>query len=229
MTLLVAQTDFSQYPTAVAKVDNNYLYVPDSQQISIGTSGVVMHSFDEEHKTIIANVEVVEKKEGSAVLKYKRFKGLQQSALPSYDITPQKGDKVILNYLYDKAMAIVPDSKTLQYVTTKFNNVEWVHPDIFGAKLAVEYTPVPKKNDFKSECRENSFSLLFFAVEDDGYFVDCNSFKILAKTKLPKSSSTPKVPFYTRLKEIKGRMFGLMGGKGINNYNGYYKKLLNVR
>ncbi len=228
LTSLMAKTNFSPYQTSLLKTDGKQLYIQDSSSFSVGSSGVVMHSFDETHKTIVATVEVVEKKGTQAILKYKRFKGLQQSALPSYNITPKKGDTIILNYLYKRAMAIVPDAETLQFVTTKFSDIEWVHPDIFGSKLSVDYTPSPTKEDFTNECSQNSFALLFFAVKEKGYFVDCNSFKILAQTNLPQTSknTTPQVPFYTRLEEIKGRIFGLMGGDGINDYDKFYTKML---
>ena len=231
ITSLTAQTNFSPYHTKVLKTDGKYLYIQDSQNFSIGSSGIVMHSFDETHKTIVATVKVVEKKDGQAILKHTKFKALEQSALPSYNITPISGDKVTLNYLYKRATAVVPDAQTLQFVTSKFSDIEWVHPDIFASKLAVDYSPIPTKEDFLAECTQNSYALVFFAIQDNGYFVDCNSFKILAKTKLPQSSTkeAPMVPFYTRLKEIKGRMFGLMGGDGITNYDNYYKKMLGLK
>lgn len=231
ITSLMAKTNFSPYQTSLLKADDKYIYIKDSKSFAIGSSGIVLHAFDDSHKTIVSTVEVIAKKQGEAVLKFKRFKGLQQSALPSYSISPKKGDIVILNYLYKRAMAIVPDAETLQYVTTKFNDIEWVHPDIFGSKLSIDHTPNPTKEDFTNECSQNSFALLFFAVKGEGYFVDCNSFKILARTNLPQTSknTTPQVPFYTRLEEIKGRMFGLMGGDGINDYNKFYTKMLSAK
>ncbi len=231
LTSLIAQTNFSPYHTKVLKTEGKFLYIQDSQNFSVGSSGVVMHAFDETHKTIVARVEVVAKKPEHAILKYKKFKGLEQSALPSYHITPKAGDTVILNYLYKRATAIVPNAKTLQHVSTKFSDIEWIHPDIFASKLSVDYTPRPTKEDFASECSQNSYALLFFAIQDKGYFVDCNSFKILAKTNLPQSTTNENamVPFYSRLKAIKGRMFGLMGGDGITNYDNYYKKMLGLK
>lgn len=228
LTTLMAQTNFAPFQTSLLKADKKYLYIKDSSNFVVGSSGIVMHAFDDKHKTIVATVEVVEKKGNQALLIYKKYEGLKQSALPSYNIKPKAGDRVILNHLYKRAMAIVPDVQTLQEVTTKFSDIEWVHPDIFGSKLSIDYAPVPTKEDFTTECSENSYALLFFAIEDKGYFVDCNSFKILAQTTLSQNTTTekPQVPFYTRLKEIKGRMFGLMGGEGINNYNQFYTNML---
>lgn len=230
LTSLMAQTGFSSFETTLKKVSKNHLYIKDSPNFSIGSSGVVLHSFDQEHKTIVSTVEVIEKKDGQAVLKYKNFKGLKQSALPSYNIKPKEGDTVILNYLYQRAMAITPDAETLRFITTKFDTFEWVHPDNFASELYIEYTPIPTKEDFNKECTDNSFALLFFAINDKGYFVDCNSFKTLKQIDLPQSSKkAPMVPFYSRLKEIKGRMFGFIGGDGINDYNRYYKKLIGIK
>jgi hypothetical protein len=228
LTTLTAQANFLPYKTPILQVNKDIVTIADSSNFSVGSSGIIIHAFDDEHKTIIATVEVIQKGSGYAKLKYKNFKGLQQSALPEYNITPKKGDEVIINYLYDRAMAIVPNKDTLRYVTQKFNNIEWIHPDIFASKLAIEYTPVPEKKDFKHECREDNFALLFFAIEDKGYFVDCNSFKVLHQVNLSQTNREIKVPFYSRLKEIKGRMFGLMGGDGIKDYDRYYKKMLGL-
>jgi len=228
LTALTAQTNLSTYKTTVSQVDKDIVTITDSDNIAIGSSGVIVHAFDSEHKTIIATVEVIEKKSGYAKLKYKNYKGLKQSALPSYNIAPQKGDEVILNFLYERAMAIVPNKDTLQYIIEKYNNIEWIHPDIFASQLAIDYTPTPEKEEFQQECKQDNFALLFFAIEDKGYFVDCKSFKVIKQINLPQTNQEIKVPFYSRLKEIKGRMFGLMGGDGMNDYNKYYKKMLGL-
>ena len=229
-TSLYAYTNFSQYETKVDSINGKYLQINDSTNFKIGSSGILIHDFDTQHSTIVSRVEVIDKKEGKATLSYKKFNDLEQNALPTYNIAPAVGDKVILNYLYTKSMAIVPDSQTLKSVTNKFSQVDWVHPDIFASKLAIDYTPKPEKEDFQQECKNNSFSLLFFAIENSGYFVDCNSFKILYKVEINnQSTEKPQTPFFNRIGDIKGRMFGLMGGKSMNDYNDYYKKLLNVR
>lgn len=231
LTAMSANTNFSPYNTVITKVENKTIYIDDNKDFSIGSSGVVLHTFDKTHKTIIAAVEVVGKKDGKAHLKYKSFKRLKQEALPSYNITPKKGDTVILNYLYKRVLAIVPDLKTFDFVTKNHEGFEWIHPDIFAATLAADYNPVPTKDDFIQMCTTNTFALLFFAIEQKGYFIDCNSFKTIYQIDLPKElvSKKPMIPFYNRLQEIKGRVFGLMGSKGINNYDGYYKKLLGIK
>ncbi len=231
LTVLCADTNFSPYHTTVTKVENKTIYIDESKNFSIGSSGVVLRDFDGVHKTIIAVVEVIEKKGQSATLKYKKFSALTQDALPEYNMPPKKGDTVILNYLYNRALVITSNEKTFDYIVKTHNKFSFIHPDIFASTLAVDYSPAPTKANFKKECTVGSFALLFFAIEDSGYFVDCNSFKILHTVDLPKDLQDAKqmTPFYHRLKKIKGRVFGLMGGKGIANYDSYYKKLLGLK
>ncbi|MCH9813176.1 MAG: plasminogen-binding N-terminal domain-containing protein [Epsilonproteobacteria bacterium] len=226
---LLASINFSPYKTTISKVDKKYIYIKDSKAFRTGSSGIIIHKFDDIHQTIIANVEVVSKKEGEAKLRYKNFNGLKQNALPTYKIAPQEGDKVILNYLYERALAVTPDAQTFKSVITQYNMFDWIHPDLFASKLATEYTPTPSKQDFQEECKADNFAMLFFAIENQGYFVDCNSFKVLHKTKIKASKEKPIVPFYSRMQKITGRMFGLMGGEGINDYSRYYKQLLKVK
>ena len=229
LTTLVADINLQPHETKINKTDKGYLHIDDSKDFQIGSSGVVIHLFDDNHQTIVATITVVDKKDGIAILKYKNFSGPVQNALPSYKIAPKKGDKVILNYLYERALAITPNKKTLNYINEKFDFIDWIHPDIFASKLSINYTPKPEKIDFKNECRDDDFALLFFVIEDRGYFVDCNSFQILHQTEMEKETGKiTMVPFYNRLKEIKGRMFGVMGGEGINDYNTYYKNLLGI-
>ncbi len=230
-TILSADINFSPYNTTITKVENKTIYINDSKDFSIGSSGVVLRDFDGKHKTIVSLVEVIEKKDASSTLKYKSFSSLAQDALPEYNISPKEGDTVILNYLYNRILAISADEKTYDYIVKTHDKFSFIHPDIFASTLAVSYTPSPTKDDFRKECSEGSFALLFFAIEDSGYFVDCNSFKILHKIELPKDLQVTKqiTPFYHRLKKIKGRVFGLMGGKGIADYDNYYKKLLGIK
>lgn len=232
LTLLSADTNFSPYSTTISKIENkSIIYIDESKDFSVGSSGVILRIFDDRHRTIIASVEVIEKNGSSATLKYKNFSALSQDALPQYNISPKKGDTVVLNYLYNRALVIAPNEKSFDYIVKTHDKFSFVHPDIFASTLAKEYSPAPTKDDFKKECTEDSFALLFFAIEESGYFVDCNSFKVLHKVDLPKDLKDAKqiTPFYHRLKEIKGRVFGLMGGKGIIDYDSYYKKLLGIK
>ncbi len=229
LTTLSAQVDLSPYYSKIEKIDKNKIFIRDDKRFKVGSSGVIMHSFDSSHKAVVAVVTVVEKRDDFAVLNYKKFSDNIDNALPSYNIDPKVGDEVILNYLYKKALAITPNRSVYNYVEDKFNYIEWIHPDIFASYLFINYRPKPSKDDFKQECLESDFALLFFAIENRGYFVDCNSFIILDQIDIENKETDVKVPFYNRIDEIKGRVFALIGGESIVNYDRYYKNLLGIK
>ncbi len=222
---LFAQTDFSPYKTDILAVEKDTVIVKDGADIALGATGVIIKSFDESHQTIIANVEVIKQEGDKLLLKVSSFDAIPQEALPTYSIAPKVGDTVILNFLYNRAMAIVPDEETYKLVTKSYDTFSWLHPDIFATKLAKSYNPTPSKETFQEECIAQNVGLLLFAIKDKGYFVDCRSFKTLNTIPLPTAKSV-KIPFYSRLDTIKGRIFGLFGGKGVKDYASFYSKLL---
>ncbi len=225
---LMAQTNFSPYETDILAVNKEGVIIKNNPDIEIGTTGVIVHFFDAVHRTIIANVEVIKKGTDKLLLKVSPFDAIAQEALPDYNIPPKVGDKVILNFLYNRALAIVPDEETYHTVTRSYDVFTWLHPDLFAVSLAKSYTPTPDKERFQKECIAQNIGLLFFAIKQKGYFVDCRSFKTLNTIPLPEAKSV-KIPFYNRLDSIKGRLFGLFGGKGINDYNSYYAHLIKVK
>lgn len=222
---LFAQTNFSPIKTTILALGKNSVIVKNSTNIAIGATGVIMQSFEEGHKTIIANAEVIKKEGDSLTLKVSRFDAIPQQALPNYDIAPKVGDEVILNFLYTRAMAVVPDAQTYKLITKSYDSLVWIHPDIFATELAKSYNPTPTKETFQKECIAQNVGLLLFAIKGKGHFVDCKSFATLNTIELPVATSE-KSPFYSRLEAIKGRIFGLFGGKGIADYDTYYTKLL---
>ncbi len=222
---LLAQSDFSPYKTEILSVEKHTVTVKSRSNISLGATGVIIQSFDKTHKTIIANVEVIKKSSDTLQLKVTPFDAIPQKALPTYDIAPKVGDEVVLNFLYTRAMAIVPDEETYKTVTKSYDSFTWLHPDIFAAKLAKSYNPTPTKETFQEECIAHNVGLLLFSIKGKGHFVDCKSFATLSTISLPVASSV-KSPFYSRLAAIKGRIFGLFGGKGVKDYDAFYTKLL---
>ncbi len=222
---LFAQNNFSPLQTKIVALQDDYLLIEDIPDVQIGTTGIVLHSFDATHKTIITTVVVSKKSEGKIFLKPIPFKDIQQEVLPSYDIAPKVGDVVILNFLYTRAMAITPNEKVYHFITKHYPKFEWLHPDIFAANLAASYTPKPTKETFQSLCLEENIGVLLFAIEDKATFVDCKTFAPLKRVDIPKIEQI-QTPFYSRIDNIKGRVFGLLGGKGIKDYNSYYHKML---
>ena len=215
------------YQTTITKLVGNQAVVNDSPTVQIGSSGIIIHNYDSEHRTIIAKAVVTKKEAGSMYLKLYYYKDLNMDALPSYKIVPQVGDTVIFNYLYKRVLPIVPNESSFNAFKQRFPNLDVVHPDLFAYELAKENTPAPKLSDFRTECNADDFGLLFFAVNDNGYFVDCTSFKVIAKMPFV-TEGKKQAPFYTRVKNIKSRFFGL-GSDEVKKFDDYYKKLLGLK
>ncbi len=223
LTLLNAK--FLEYKTKILSINGNVATLKNSPNVQIGSSGVVVHSYSKQHSTIVAKAIVIDKDSNYIKIKFKKFDDLKQDVLPVPMILPTTGDTVILNYLYNHALAITPNYKTYKEVTTKHNDINWLHPDLFAAKLFADNNPSPNKEDFQNMCKDYSFSLLYFAINGHGYFVDCNSFKVIKQENLQTNDSKIIVPFYSRIKDIEASWLSF-GKSKITNYANYYQMLL---
>jgi hypothetical protein len=232
-TAVLLQADFNPqlYQATLPQTDGKKVVIED-RNIPVGSSGIVLHAFDDTHKTIVAEAIVTQKKENKITIKFRKFKRLRQTALPEYKISPQKGDTLILNYLYNRILPVTANEKTFKTFTKKYQSTfEIIHPDIFASQLYFEHQPQPTKEDFQNACQQNDTSLLYFTIEKSGYFVDCNSFKVLYKEPLTSAIENKNAhkPFYHRLPEIKNRLGGILSSESIGDYNLYYKKLLGIK
>ncbi|OQX73537.1 MAG: hypothetical protein B6D59_05425 [Campylobacteraceae bacterium 4484_4] len=227
LSSLFAESGFIRpYKTKLISTQQKIGLADVDKSVKKGASGIVIRYFDDTHYAIIAKAIVKAIKGSRATLRFEKFDLLHQEALPDYNIKPQKGDTVILNYLYNRALAITPDKTSYQEITKRYPDIDWVHPDLFAMRLSTEFNAKPTIEDFQHTCRQNDFELLFFAIDGRGYFTDCNSFEILQEVAI-KTSPKATLPFFSRLGTIKGRLGSLIGG-GVKNYNTYYKKILGL-
>ena len=196
-----------------------------------GSSGIVLHKFDDRHSAIIATAIVTGSKEGKTSLRFQRYRRLRQKALPQYKIAPQQGDIVILGYLYNRVLPIVPDEAAYKRFLLGHRALDVIHPDLFASALYFDHTPQPAKRDFYKACVQNDLGLLYFAVDREGYFVDCESFRIVAREPLPEAIDAKRSmqPFYSRIPRIKNRLGGILSDESIGDYNRYYKKVLGIQ
>ncbi len=213
--------------TTIALVEGNNAVIYGASSIPLGSTGIVIHKFDAIHEAIMAKATLIKKEGDKGVIHLSKFDRLKQDALPTYRMKVKRGDTVIMNYLYNRAMAITPNGDIYRIITKSYPNIQWLHPDIFAASLASSYDPSPNREAFQNECKEDEIGLLLFAIDGKGYFVDCDSFKVLDTIPLPKASSY-QTPFYNRLGAIKGRIFGIFGSGKVKDYSDYYKQLLGI-
>lgn len=220
---LMANT-FSEYTSKLINIDGEYASIEDSDAIFVGSSGVVIHSFDASTSSIIARVDVVEKKGGLAKLRFDVYTGSAQSAFPIPGVVPQIGDTVKLNYLYSRALIVAPTQSIYKEITEHFDDIQWIHPDIMATYLARKFKPNPDREDFQATCKDNAAALIFFALESHGYFVDCNNFKIIKSYK-GSSWQNVQVPFYSRVSDIESSWLR-WGSTQINDYHTHYNALI---
>ena len=106
-----AEFNMPRYETALLSVADGSGEITDSPTIAVGSSGVVMHNFGSGASSIIARAVVTQKSAGKAKVRFEVFDMLAQEALPLPKILPSSGDKVILNFLYDRAIIVAPNAE----------------------------------------------------------------------------------------------------------------------
>lgn len=220
-------TDLNLKPvkTELLKVEDIYGYIKDSSDIKLNSSGVVIQRF-QTSKSIIARASVIAKEKGLAKLKFSVFADLEQDALPLPNVVPQKGDEVVLNFLYDRGLVIAPDEQTYNKLVSSFPEIYFTHIDILGAQLIRSSSLAPKRSDFRKFCADNAVGILIFALEDKAKIVDCQDFSELYELAIAKPSSI-QIPFYSRIGGYKSNFFDF-NSQEVGNYYRYYDALINL-
>ncbi len=219
-----AKSIFNEFKTEIIKINGRNAIIKNSDNIVLGSSGIVTHTFKDGTSTIVARAKVVKKNGDTATIRFEVFKLSAQAAFPKPGILPVAGDKVTLNYLYNRALIVAPNYKVYKEVTKHFKDITWVHPDIVGAYLAKIYRPNPDRETFQKVCNINSAGLIFFALNNHGYFVDCSNF-MTVKTVKTGYIKKAQVPFYTRVNGIEASWFK-WSSSDISDYNAYYQSLI---
>ncbi len=219
-----AKSIFDKYSTEILEINGRNAIIKSSQNIVLGSSGIVTHTFENGVSTIVAAAKVIKIDNNKATIRFEVFKQSAQTAFPKPGILPAVGDKVTLNYLYNRALIVAPNYNVYKEVTNHFKEIEWIHPDIVAVYLAKIYRPNPDREVFEKVCKINSAGIIFFALNNNGYFVDCNNFEILKKVKTG-YIKTAQVPFYSRVKDIETSWLK-WGGSNITDYNSYYMNLI---
>lgn len=217
------------YETVLLKVDENEGtgVILDSSSIVVGSSGVISHTFDNGESSIIARAVVESKQDGKAKVRFEVFGMLSQPALPVPGVLPKKGDEVTLNFLYNRALIVVPNENIYSQIVSSFPNINFIHPDIMGAYLNNHSIPNPSRDDFRKMCADNAAGLIFIAMDKQAVFADCGSFEILRSFESA-SVENYQVPFYSRIYGISPAWWR-WDSEYINDYNEHYKFLLDIK
>lgn len=213
----------------------------------VGQSGMVMHMFSNNKKMIIANAEVIESNKTTSVIKFSEYNDLKQDAIPTSNRTIQKDDVLVLNYLYTSSLVIAPNQETFQIVRSNFKHNNFLHSDIFAAKLKIDDTPYPTQSDIRNFAIEQNLGTVFIVVDDKVNVVDTKTFTLLTTFNIDYNKNDAQLPFYTRVDKIEEStieslsnfsisdldFLNLLGTKkekkyDRSNYEDYYKHILGL-
>lgn len=222
--VFAASFDMPRYYAKILQIDKNTAIINDDPSIKVGSSGVVIHFFEDGSSSIVARVSVIEKQSNKAKIRFEVFDNLGQSSFPVPKILPQIGDMVELNFLYSRSLIVVPNEEIYNQIVEIFPNITFIHPDIVGAYLNYNYKPNPSRKDFRKMCEFGNAGLIFIALNKEAYFLDCMSFEVLQKFQSGEVASY-QLPFFTHVKDIK-TIFYKFNSEEISDYDKYYKSLI---
>ena len=227
--------EFSVKPMGlkIGNIENNKSVIPMGNLI-IGQTGIVVHIFDNDKRLIVSNAKVISSDLNSSVVEFFEFKDLTQDAIPTSNSVVTTNDILILNYMYNSSLLITPTLDSFQSVRENFKLNNFVHSDIFAAKLKVDHKPYPTKEDIQNFAIEQNLGTIFMVIENKVYIIDSKTFTILESYAINYENAEAIMPFYTRVEEIEESIFNLsffdfFSGEKNLSYNEYYKRILGIK
>lgn len=219
--------------TKIDNIDNNKTTINIGNLI-VGQSGIVVHIFDNDKRLIVSNAKVISSNANSSVVEFFKFDDLKQNAVPTSKREIAKNDVLVLNYMYNSSLLIAPNLDSFQAVRDNFKLNNFIHSDIFAAKLKVEHNPYPKKEDIQNFAIEQNLGTIFMVIENKVFVIDTKTFTILDSYLINYENKDVIKPFYTRIENIEETIFSwsyfdFFSGKKSVTYNDYYKKILGVK
>lgn len=228
--------NFSVKPmgTKIENIDDNKSTINIGNLI-IGQTGIIVHIYDNDKRLIVSNAKVISSNNNSSVVEFFNFDDLKQEALPTTKRAVEKGDVLVLNYMYNSSLLITPTQDTFQTVRNNFKLNNFIHSDIFAAKLKINNQPFPTKEDFQEFAIEQNLGTIFFVLNNKVYILDTKTFTILDSYALSYDNNESKMPFYTRVEEIEGSIldfsfsdFLFFKDKKVLSYDEYYQEILGL-
>lgn len=177
--------DFKSVEKSVLEINGDFILVENVPSVAVGANAIIVQQI-KNATSIVAKAAVVGRERGLLKLKLGKFEDLEQEALPELVVSVKVGDKVIINFLYDRVLLISPDAQTYERVASSYPEIYFIHPDILGAYMVREFKLSPKKSDFTLFCVNNAVGVVGFVMKKSVKFVDCASFALLFEEPLDK-------------------------------------------
>lgn len=233
--LSLSKGEFSIKPIGakVTNINNNKSNI-DIGNLIVGQSGIVVHIYDNDKRLIVSNAKVISSNENSSVVEFFPFNDLTQDAIPTSNRSVTENDILILNYMYNSSLLIAPTLDSFQAVRENFKLNNFMHSDIFAAKLKVENKPYPTKEDIQKFAIEQNLGTIFFVLDNKVYVLDTKTFTILESYAFTYESAEKQMPFYTRVEDIEESIFNssffdFFSEDKKSNYDEYYKRILGLK
>ncbi len=183
-------------------------------KLPIGMSGIVIHGYGGDLKSITAIIKQTSANEAKII-----GKGLvAHENLPAPKTKIKAGDKVIGGYLYDNVLVLAPNADVYNEITSSYDK-NWIHPDEFALFLSTIKEPTPTKENLKAFAKEYQAGLILIVKKESVVLYDPLSEKVVSKKAYNAKVTYEQAPFYMRLKKIRTGLFG-------SEYEGNYYKLM---
>lgn len=229
MGFLSADDFGSRFAYPVQKVENDHVYI-NYTVLEKGESGYILRWFDPDHAAIVARVAVEGVENNETKLIFKPFNGVKNDAFPTAELTPKRGDEVLLRDHYDRALLIAPSQELYRKIVDTYKNTNWTHPDLFASELVKHGTIRPTRNDFRDFCNAYAVGLVYFINGTRGELRDCMSFAVLKTDYI--SGLAPKnermKPFFSRIGNIDAGWLDFLNSD-IGDFYSYYRYLLDKK
>lgn len=182
---------------------NNDEAIINIGNLRVGQSAIIQHNYQNRKSLIVSNAYVTSSNEDSSKLKLIPFLDIKQNAIPTSNRKPINGDIAIVNYLYDTSLIIAPSQDAFSATRAKYRENNFLHSDLFGAKLKVEGEPLPSKKIIQDFAIAQNIGTIFFIIKNKIYIVDTKTFAILDSDNISYNFvEEEKMPFYTRVEKI---------------------------
>jgi hypothetical protein len=200
----------------------------------VGSSGIVVHVYDNDKRLIVSNAKVIESNENNSVVEFFDFNDLKQDAIPTSNRKVQINDILVLNYMYQSSLVIAPTQDTFKIVRSNFKYNNFLHSDLFAAQLKFDSQPFPSKKDIQNFAIKQNIGTIFIVADKKVHVLDSKTFEKLADFTIPYKNEDFSMPFYSRVEKIDTDLFTLnfsipfIGESKPKTYEAYYKKILGL-
>lgn len=226
------KAEFSTRPigTKITNLNSNKSTI-DIGNLIVGQTGIVVHIYNNDKRSIVANAKVISSNANSSVVEFFGFDDLKQDALPITNRGVSINDVLVLNYMYNSSLLIAPNFDAFQAVRNEFKENNFIHSDIFAAKLKYNNKPYPAKEDIQQFAIEQNLGTIFFVLDGKIFVVDSKTFQILDSYRFSFDQKEQQIPFYTRVEDIESPFYqvAFIFGNERLGFNDYYKEILGLK